>query len=73
MIAGCYSLDLYCENYNGKGPWPDEHGHGFDTFPKQYIDEFGSACRRMARADGWVLRQDGKAYCPTCNPNRKKP
>ena len=63
MIVGCYTLDLYCEE--------DGHPHEYNEFPHQYIHEFGSTCRRMARKDGWILdRQNCKAICPKCNPRR---
>lgn len=67
MIAGSYSLDLYCENYNSRGPWPDQHGHTFNAFPAQYTHELGSKCRQAARRKGWLLMRDGRAYCPLCS------
>ena len=63
MIAGCYALDLYCDN---SGPWPDGR-HKYNEFPHQYTDELGSRCRQAARRDGWLLTRDGKAYCPKCS------
>lgn len=66
MIAGCYLLDLYCDNY-------DEtvlgcKGHKFDEFPHQFTDEIGSRCRTMARKKGWrVNYKTGAATCPKCN------
>lgn len=70
MIAGCYSLDLYCENSDHKSrTWPDKHGHAWGEFPHQYTDERGSVCRAMARKAGWKLdRRAGTALCPKCNP-----
>jgi len=72
MIVGCYLLDLYCENYEDRGPWPDKHGHKFRAFPVQYTDELGSRCRESARRAGWRLTKDGKAYCPLCSGKRPK-
>lgn len=65
MIAGAYTLDLYCEN----SPENQEDGlHRYQEFPHQYIDEFGSKCRSRARAAGWKLDLlTGRAWCPKCN------
>ena len=66
MIAGCYTLDLYCDNYN-----PEAlacNGHRFGEFPHQYHDELGSKCRAQAKADGWKVNyKTGAATCPKCN------
>lgn len=66
MIAGCYSLDLYCDNYDPRVEGCN--GHAYDEFPHQYTDELGSKCRARARADGWLVNyKTGKAICPKCN------
>lgn len=41
MIVGCYALDLYCDLEN--------EAHEYKEFPHQYIDEYGSKCRKQAR------------------------
>lgn len=68
MIAGCYSLDLYCENYA-----INDGVHEYGEFPHVYTDEYGSRCRADARKDGWVLKlQEGKAICPKCTSHLKR-
>ena len=67
MIAGCYTLELYCENYKAGVNFPDEHGHKWDEFPWTYSHELGSRCRAKARKAGWKLLLDGTAFCPKCN------
>jgi hypothetical protein len=62
--AGCYALDLYCENAKGHVP---DGVHTWDEFPHQYTDEFGSACRAKARKAGWIIRMDGTCICPKCS------
>lgn len=61
MIAGCYSLDLYCE-FDKRGD--DVHEYG--EFPHVYTNEFGSKCRRNAKRDGWKLSNKSQAICPKC-------
>lgn len=67
--AGCYSLDLYCDNSKNGG---DDGIHRWDEFPHQYNDEFGATCRAIARKDGWVIRKDGTCICPKCSGNLNK-
>lgn len=70
MIAGCYSLDLYCENSDREPrSWPDKHGHEWNEFPWQYTDEEGRVCRTRARLAGWSINLKTRtALCPKCNP-----
>ena len=65
MIAGCYTLDLYCSKFK-------QHDtiHVWNEFPHQYTDEFGSACRKAARLDGWVFKRNGVVLCPKCRGHR---
>jgi hypothetical protein len=63
--AGCYSLDLYCDRKSD--------AHQYSEFPHQYTDEHGSACRAMARRDGWVINKDGAAVCPKCSGKKGAP
>lgn len=63
MIAGAYSLHLYCDN--------ESDDHAYKEFPHEYVDEFGSSCRRRARKAGWKLYRDGRAICPKCNMKKK--
>lgn len=74
MIAGCYSLDLYCSKGEGLTYEEDMLLHKHDEFPHQYTDEHGSTCRAMARAAGWILNlKTGEAVCPRCaNTQRRK-
>lgn len=66
MYAGCYTLDLYCDNYD-----PTVlgcNGHTFDEFPHQFTHELGSRCRQNAKKAGWrVNYKTGAALCPKCN------
>lgn len=72
MIAGCYTLHLYCDNYTTESqPFPDEHGHAFKEFPHEYTHELGTECRRMARKAGWLIRADGYALCPKCSGKKR--
>ncbi len=64
MLVGCYTLDLYCDNFKAIE-------HKFGDFPQQYTDEFGSACRRLAREDGWLIKSD-KQLCPKCSNKKEK-
>lgn len=57
--AGCYALDLYCDNPNGE--------HKYGEFPHQYTAELGSECRSKARKAGWVFKRDGTCICPKCS------
>lgn len=61
MRAGCYTLDLYCDNRLGT----DAPCYR-DAFPKVFVHEKGSVCRRKARRAGWRLgiEQD---LCPKCS------
>lgn len=74
MIAGCYSLDLYCDNVDHKAPaWPDKRGHQWGEFPHQYTGEFGADCMARAKLAGWKInRKTGAALCPNCNPASPK-
>lgn len=74
MIAGCYSLDLYCDKAKSGefGTSSDDAGHAFQEFPHQYTDELGSVCRSKARADGWIINlTEGTAICPKCSGKAK--
>ncbi len=73
MWAGCYSLDLYCDNSgpNLKG-MPHDGIHSWDEFPHNYTDELGSVCRAKARKNGWIIGSDSTAICPKCNPKSKR-
>lgn len=63
MIAGCYTLHLYCDNYD-----PCNLGkHSFDEFPHEFTHELGSTCRRIAKERGWKVNYTtGSALCPKC-------
>lgn len=72
MLAGCYSLDLYCDNEDAKTVNHDAKAqrgeHRFNEFPSQYTAETGGECRRDARRAGWLFTRDGRHYCPRCRP-----
>lgn len=63
-LAGCYTLDLYCDHDNPEHSWGE--------FPHTYLDEQGSRCRQMAREAGWTFHRDGTTTCPKCNERRKR-
>ncbi len=66
VIAGTYTLHLYCDNL---GNFPDGT-HEFREFPWEYTDEYGSNCRSRARQAGWRIDwKKGIALCPKCNPS----
>lgn len=68
MLAGCYSLHLYCDERKDNLPGRDDDGvHVWDEFPHQFTDELGSVCRADARRAGWIIRKDGTCVCPKCN------
>lgn len=66
MMAGCYTLHLYCDNAT-----PGDGVHEFREFPHEYSDEMGTVCRAKARKAGWVIKKDGTCLCPKCSG--KKP
>lgn len=63
MIVGCYTLDLYCDG-------PDHYKDGLDfakTDVYQFTAQNGSAARREARREGWLLDEKAdRALCPRC-------
>ncbi len=60
MIVSGASLDLYCDNETG------DYDHDVHNRPIQYFHpERTSACRRMARRDGWFLDEE-HTLCPAC-------
>lgn len=64
MIVGAYTLDCYCDNVT---PGVNDSRHEYGEFPHQYVHEYGSVCRKRARADGWLFKRDGKTFCPKCS------
>jgi hypothetical protein len=71
VIAGCYTLHLYCENYdpNVSGC----NGHRYDEFPHQFYDELGSVCRPQAKRAGWSVNyKTGRAICPKCTAQQAR-
>jgi hypothetical protein len=74
MIVGCYSLDLYCDNYIiDPTVVEDKWGHRYDDFPDQFTGFSRAECVRNARRRGWIVNICGKkAYCPKCAGLRKR-
>ena len=68
MIVGCYSLDLYCDNFDlMKDQVEDSYGHRYDEFPHQFTGYSRPECVRNARHRGWIVNiPANKAYCPGC-------
>jgi hypothetical protein len=74
MIAGCYSLDLYCrferlpihfEHLDGAIV---PHRHFSDEFPHQFTAQTERSCMEQARARGWKF-SNHDATCPRCVKN----
>ena len=67
MIAGAYTLDLYCDNHE----WMDDI-HDFDEFPHQFVSETKGECFRKARKQGWLINvKMNKVLCPKCSGKLK--
>lgn len=62
MIAGCYTLDCYCDCDNPE--------HKYNEFPHQFTGATYGTSVRAARAAGWRFLRDGQAKCPKC---KKRP
>jgi len=73
MIVGCYSLDLYCDNFDiAKNQAEDRYGHRYNDFPHQFTGFSRAECVRNARRRGWIVNISGnKAYCPDCAKRHK--
>lgn len=62
---GIYTLDCYCDR--------EADYHSWDEFPHGYTDERGSACRAIARREGWKLDYKKNIFlCPKCNPRSRR-
>jgi hypothetical protein len=72
MIAGAYTLDLYCENNQPKhGGFTDDFGHTFDEFPHTYVAQTRQECITQARKNGWLVNwHKDRALCPKCSKKR---
>lgn len=72
MLAGGYSLHLYCDNESARDVGHDAAAkpgeHRYDEFPHQFTAETGAQCRREAVRRRWLFTRDGKHYCPRCRP-----
>jgi hypothetical protein len=64
MIAGCYTLDLYCDY--------EDRAHPSFYFPHQFFGETYGECARQARRSGWTIGpKRSKAICPLCSGKRR--
>ena len=65
MIAGCYVLDLYCD---------DEKAHPLGDNMETFTAELGSTARQQARRAGWTGVGFGriKQLCPKCSKKKRK-
>ena len=68
MKVGCYTLDLYCDNY--QAPPPRDGIHEWGEFPHQYSGPNKQRCERDARRDGWQLSKED--LCPKCSGKKGK-
>ena len=74
MIAGAYSLDLYCDNAEGswRGRSRDDYGHVYDEFPHNFTAETRQECIKQARDNGWLVNYyKNKDLCPKCSKKAK--
>lgn len=63
--VGCYSMDLYCDNWKGAR----DEVHGWGKFPAQYTGDTRAQCAAQARRAGWLVgASDRRALCPLCRP-----
>jgi hypothetical protein len=71
MIAGCYSVDLYCDNADpaSEGRRGVCKGPAYKPNPDAYTGETEGECLRQARRDGWTFTRTRPrfAYCPACS------
>jgi len=72
VIAACYSMDLYCENYGDAAT----HGHlfeGHNAGTATFTGETWGECAKQARDIGWRICHDQQTcYCPKCSGKRQK-
>lgn len=61
MEAGCYTINLYCDNDWAHPCEPDQK-----TPSAEYVGETGAECRKQAKRDGWKFHRDGCHTCPEC-------
>lgn len=66
MIVGCYTLDLYCDSYDGGPPFRDSVVHKYQEFPHQYTGETRFECIKQARKDGWLISKKHQ-LCSKCS------
>lgn len=67
MEAGCYTLDLYCDDPNHGA----RHPHRVSSLDAQYIGQTYADCKRQAKADGWKWVDD-KNICKRCTEENKR-
>ena len=68
QYAGCYSLDLYCDQPVTSHTWEQRAG-----FPSMFTGETFTECTRDARKIGWKIHLDTRtATCPTCRKKMKE-
>lgn len=65
MIAGGYTLHLYCD-------YCDTNQRSGSMVPDEFFAETGGECRKNARKRGWRLDWSaGLAKCPACVKTKK--
>lgn len=71
MMAGAYTLDLYCDaaRYNERGK-DSNPNHAHDEFPHQFVEHDRAQAFRAARRRGWLI-SDKRQLCPKCSGKRK--
>lgn len=76
MIVGCYSVDLYCDNWFDHPDGTRYTGHP-NRKPHVYTGETEAGCLRQAKHDGWRITRaankgDRKSYCPACSGKKRR-
>lgn len=68
MLAGCYTLDLYCDSDEGH---PADYGFRMETRDgaAQFTGETSAEAKRTARQAGWRLGE--KEHCPRHNGKKR--
>lgn len=72
MQAGSYTLHLYCDNVvKDEAGNVVEYGldgiHDFGQLPNEFFGDNRGDCVAQARRRGWLLKRDGRDFCPRCS------
>lgn len=77
QYASGYTLDLYCDHFDGPAsPSVDspDGRHTWNEFPHTFGGETFGECLRQAMDRGWIIRRATRtATCPKCKTARTCP